>query len=105
MAEYYHLIRRAVFTFDNRRAVYNHARAAQAEQLGKRPFNKKDFDRERSSFRQCVLGLKARFAVFGETDLAPTPGVRRSALGPDASMVNRSLTETSVSCVKQRRRS
>jgi hypothetical protein len=52
MADYYSAISRAVAaletnTFDDRRAIYNRARAAQSYQLGKRPFNKKDFDGER----------------------------------------------------------
>jgi hypothetical protein len=51
--EYYRLISRAVAaleinTFEERRAIYNRARSAQSYQLGKRPFNKKDFDHERS---------------------------------------------------------
>ena len=43
--EYYRLISRAVAaleinTFEDRRAIYNRARAVQSYQLGKRPFNK-----------------------------------------------------------------
>jgi hypothetical protein len=45
MADYYSVISRAVAaletnTFEDRRAVYNRARAMQSDQLGKRPFNK-----------------------------------------------------------------
>jgi hypothetical protein len=36
-------------TFEARRAIYNRARAVQSYQLGKRQFNKADFDRERST--------------------------------------------------------
>ena len=48
MADYYSLISRAVAALDTtnfeaRRAIYNHARAAQSEQLHNRPFNKKRF--------------------------------------------------------------
>ena len=53
MAEYYSVIRRAVAvleinTLEDRRAIYNRARAVQEFQLGKRPFNKANYDRERS---------------------------------------------------------
>jgi hypothetical protein len=59
MADYYALISRALAAletnaFEDRRAIYNRARAAQAEQLGKRPFNKKDFDRERSLLEDAI---------------------------------------------------
>jgi hypothetical protein len=41
-------------TFEERRAIYNRARSAQSYQLGKRPFNKKDFDRERSILEDAI---------------------------------------------------
>jgi hypothetical protein len=57
--EYYRLISRAVAaleinTFEERRAIYNRARSAQSYRLGKRPFNKKDFDRERSILEDAI---------------------------------------------------
>jgi hypothetical protein len=59
MAEYYSVISRAVAaleinTFEDRRAIYNRARAVQAHQLGKRPFNKADFDRQRSMLEDAI---------------------------------------------------
>jgi hypothetical protein len=36
------------------RAIYNRARAAQSEQLGKPPFNKADLDRERSMLEDAI---------------------------------------------------
>ena len=57
--EYYRLISRAVAalqinTFEDRRAIYNRARTVQSYQLGKRPFNKKDFDDERSMLENAI---------------------------------------------------
>ena len=57
--EYYRLIIRAVAaleinTFENRRDVYNRARAVQSFQLRKRPFNKRDFDQERSMLEDAI---------------------------------------------------
>jgi hypothetical protein len=62
--EYYRLISRAVAaleinTFEDRRAIYNCARALQSYQLGKRPF-KKDFDRERSMLEDAVSRVETR---------------------------------------------
>ena len=59
MADYYSLISRAVGAleingFEERRAIYNRARAAQSYQLGKPPFNKADFDRERSMLEDAI---------------------------------------------------
>jgi hypothetical protein len=59
MADYYSVIGRAVAaleinTFEDRRAIYNRARAMQAQQLGKRPFNKTDFDRERLTLEDDI---------------------------------------------------
>jgi hypothetical protein len=59
MADYYSLISRAVAaletnTFEARRAIYNRVRAVQSYQLGKRPFNKADFDRERSMLEDAI---------------------------------------------------
>ena len=57
--KYYRLISRAVAaleinTFEDRRAIYNRARAVQSYQLGKRPFNKADVDRERSLLEDAI---------------------------------------------------
>ena len=41
-------------TFEDRRAIYNRARAVQSYQLGRRPFNKKDFDFERSTLEDAI---------------------------------------------------
>jgi hypothetical protein len=62
--EYYRLISRAVAaleinTFEDRRAIYNRARAVQECQLGKRPFNKADFDRERSMLEGAISRVEA----------------------------------------------
>jgi hypothetical protein len=59
MADYYSVISRVVAaletnTFEDRRAIYNRARAVQSYQLGKRPFNKKDFNRERLMLEDAI---------------------------------------------------
>jgi hypothetical protein len=59
MAGYYSVISRAVAaletnTFEDRRAIYNRARAMQSYELGKRPFNKRDFDRERLMLEDAI---------------------------------------------------
>src|ERR1700747_2829236 len=59
MADYYSAISQAVAaletnTFEDRRAIYNRARAVQSYQLGKRPFNKRDFDRERLMLEDAI---------------------------------------------------
>jgi len=59
MVDYYSLISRAVAaletnTFEDRRAIYNRARAMQSDQLGKRRFNKSDFDRERLMLEDAI---------------------------------------------------
>ena len=64
MADYYSVIRRAVValgisTFEDRRAIYNRARAAQECYLGKRPFNKSDFDRERLLLEDAISRVEA----------------------------------------------
>jgi hypothetical protein len=63
MPDYYSLINRAVAaletnTFEGRRAVYNHARAVQSEQLHNRPFNKKDFDHERLMLEDAIARVE-----------------------------------------------
>src|ERR1700745_1706532 len=59
MADYYSVITRAVAaletnTFEDRRAIYNRARAVQSYQLGNRPFNKKAFADERSMLENAI---------------------------------------------------
>ena len=63
MTDYHPVILRAVGglgtnTFDARRAIYNHARAAQSEQLHNRPFNKKDFDHERLMLEDAIARVE-----------------------------------------------
>jgi hypothetical protein len=64
MADYYSVIRRAVAaleinTFEDRHAIYNRARAVQECQLGKRPFNKAHYDRERSMLEDAISRVEA----------------------------------------------
>jgi len=90
MADYYALISRALAAletnaFEDRRAIYNRARAAQAEQLDKRPFNKNDFDRERSLLEDAISRVEIEAttkrlaaeaspsAPVGPNNIVPTP--------------------------------
>jgi hypothetical protein len=90
--EYYHLISRAVAaleinTFEDRRAVYNRARAVQSYQLGERPSNKKDFDHERSMLEDAIRRVETEATTkqmvaeasastpVQPSDIAPTPMV------------------------------
>jgi hypothetical protein len=64
MTDYYPVLLRAVAaleanTFEGRRAIYNHARTALIEQLDKRPFIKKDFDRERLMLENTINRVEA----------------------------------------------
>ena len=64
MTDYYPVLLRAVAaleinTFEGRRAIYNRARAVQSYQLGKRPFNKADFDRERLMLEDAISRVEA----------------------------------------------
>src|SRR6516162_9813857 len=89
-ADYYSLISRAVAaletnTFEARRAIYNHVRAAQSEQLHNRPFNKEDFDHERLMLEDAIARVEIevthrRIATgpspstpLGPSHIAPTP--------------------------------
>src|SRR6516164_2430712 len=80
MADYYSLISRVVAaletnTFEARRAIYNYARAAQSEQLHNRPFNKKDFDRERLMLEDAVSRVEIE-VTGGRIATGPSPGTR-----------------------------
>ena len=99
MADYYSLISRAVAalqtnTFDDRRAIYNRTRAVQSYQLGQRPFNKQDFDRERSLLEDAIgrvetevtstrittteafLSAPVQPSDIGSTPMTPLPPLR-----------------------------
>jgi len=80
MADYYSLISRAVAALDTtnfeaRRAIYNHARAAQSEQLHNRPFNKKDFDHERLMLEDAISRIEIE-VTGGRIATGPSPGTR-----------------------------
>jgi hypothetical protein len=90
MADYYSVISRAVAaleinTFDDRRAIYNRARAVQSYQLRKRPYNKADFGRERLMLEDAISRVETEAttkritteasssAPVQPNDIAPTP--------------------------------
>jgi hypothetical protein len=90
MADYYSVISRAVAalevnTFDDRRAIYNRARAMQSYRLGKRPYNKADFGRERLMLEDAISRVETEAttkritteasssAPVQPNDIAPTP--------------------------------
>src|SRR6516165_1103731 len=80
MADYYSLISRAVAALDTtnfeaRRAIYNHARAAQSDQLHNRPFNKKDFDHERLMLEDAISRIEIE-VTGGRIATGPCPGTR-----------------------------
>ena len=80
MADYHSLISRAVAaletnTFEARRTIYNHARAAQSEQLHNRPFNKKDFDHERLMLEDAISRVEIE-VTGGRIATGPSPGTR-----------------------------
>ena len=90
MADYYSLISRAVAaletnTFEDRRAIYNRARSVQSYQLGKRPYKKTDFDRERSMLEDAISRVETEATTKQITTEAP-PGapVQPSDIGPTA---------------------
>jgi hypothetical protein len=88
MVDYYSLISRAVAaletnTFDDRRAIYNRARAVQSFHLRKRPFNKEDFDHERSVLEDAIGRVETEATtkrIVAEAS-ASTP-VQPSDIGP-----------------------
>jgi hypothetical protein len=76
MTDYYPVLLRAVAaleinTFEGRRAIYNRARAVQSYQLGKRPFNKADFNRERLMLEDAISRVEADTANK-QTIIAPS---------------------------------
>jgi len=78
MTDYYPLLLRAVAaleanTFEGRRAIYNHARTALIEQLDKRPFVKKDYDRERATLEDAISRVEAETANKQTIIAPPTP--------------------------------
>ena len=85
MADYYSVISRAVAalqinTFEDRRAIYNRARAAQAQQLGKRSFNKTDFDRERLMLEEAIR----RVEIEATTKRIATEPPSSAPVGPSS---------------------
>ena len=88
MADYYSLISRAVAalqtnTFDDRRAIYNRARSVQSYQLGKRQFNKADFDRERSTLEEAIIRVETEATTKRiTTEASPSAPVQPSDIGP-----------------------
>jgi hypothetical protein len=87
MADYYSVISRAVAaletnTFEDRRAIYKHARAMQSEQLGKRPFNKEDFDRERLMLEDAISRVEIEATTKQNTTEAPSAPVQPSDIAP-----------------------
>src|SRR5215470_9123928 len=75
MTDYYPVLLQAVAaleinTFEDRRTIYNRARAVQSYQLGKRPFNKADFDRERLMLEDAIGRVEADTANK-QTIIAP----------------------------------
>jgi hypothetical protein len=88
VADYYSVISRAVAaletnTFEDRRAVYNRARAMQSDQLGKRPFNKTDFDRERLMLEDAIgrVEIEATNKPI-TTEAPPSAPLQPSDIGP-----------------------
>jgi len=88
MVDYYSLISRAVAaletnTFEERRAVYNRARAMQSDQLGKRPFNKADFDRERLMLEDAIGRVEIEATTKRTaTEASPSAPLQPSDIGP-----------------------
>jgi hypothetical protein len=82
MADYYSVISRAVAaletnTFEDRRAIYKHARATQSEQLGS-PFNKEDFDRERLMLEDAISRVEIEATTKQNATEAPSAPVQPS---------------------------
>jgi len=78
MTDYYPVLLRAVAaleanTFEVRRWIYNHARTALIGQLDKRPFVKKDFDRERLMLEDAISRVEAETATKQTIIVPPAP--------------------------------
>ena len=87
MTDFYPAILRAVAaletnTFEGRRAIYNYARAALVEQLDKRPFIKKDVDRERLMLEEAISRIETETANK-QTIIAPTSAPASSQVAPE----------------------
>jgi hypothetical protein len=88
MADYYSVISQAVAaleinTFEDRRAIYNRARAMQSYQLGKRPFSKAEFDRERSMLEDAISRVETEATTKRiTTEAPPSAPVQPSDIGP-----------------------
>jgi hypothetical protein len=88
MADYYSVISRAVAaleinTFEDRRAIYNRARATQSYQLGKRRFNKADFDRERLTLEDAIRRVEIEVTTKRiPTEASPSAPVQPSHIRP-----------------------
>jgi hypothetical protein len=88
MVDYYSLISRAVAaletnTFDDRRDIYNRARAVQSFHLRKLPFNKEEFNRERLVLEDAIGRVETEATtkrIVAEAS-ASTP-VQPSDIGP-----------------------
>jgi len=87
MADYYSVISRAVAALDKYfrrpRAVYNRARAMQSYQLRKRPFNKANFDRERSTLEDTISRVETEATTKRTaTEASPSAPLQPSDIGP-----------------------
>ncbi len=88
MADYYSVISRAVAaletnTFEDRRAIYNRARAMQSYQLRRRAFNKTDFDRERLMLEDAIGRVETEATSKRiTTEASPGAPVQPSDIGP-----------------------
>jgi hypothetical protein len=88
LPDYYSVISRAVAAleinnFEDRRAIYNRARAVQSQQLGKRPFSKAEFDRERSMLEDTISRVETEATTKRIiTDASPSAPVHPSDIGP-----------------------
>jgi hypothetical protein len=88
MADYYSVISRAVAAlkinaFEDRRAIYNRARAAQSYQLGKRRFNKADFERKRLMLEDAVRRVEIEVTTKRiPTEVSPSAPVQPIDIGP-----------------------
>jgi hypothetical protein len=87
MTDYYPALLRAVAaletnTFEGRRAIYNYARAALVAQLDKRPFIKKEVDRERLMLEEAISRIETETANK-QTIIAPPSVPASSQVAPD----------------------